>query len=346
MDIFTACKNGSFDTVAEILERDEGLVDAEQNSNSHVTGLCGTPLMFAVRFHHIDIVNLLIDHGADIDKNRDNRGTISIAVEENLIEAVDTLLARGASVTETDFMLALTSKRWEIASRLLKRSFNMHYIGSSGSSFLHIVVSANTLPLAEEIMTKAPRLINIQNANGKTPLVLAAEKQFRDMIVLIKKYSTRHQLENFKTVSIKKYDECSNALTQAEHVYNEQIGVVEHLKSEIENTRMKLKTLLSDFEEAQKNADQAKEQFEEEMENVNKKIVMKPYNNLLECPVCLDIPFKPRVIFQCDDGHVICSDCRMKVLVCPECRCELRPEMSRNRRLEALIEQLETSKTN
>lgn len=38
----------------------------------------------------------------------------------------------------------------------------------------------------------------------------------------------------------------------------------------------------------------------------------------MECPVCLEVAMSP--IYKCEDDHLICSHCRMKVKNCPVCR--------------------------
>ncbi|XP_033227267.1 E3 ubiquitin-protein ligase SIAH1A-like isoform X2 [Belonocnema kinseyi] len=40
--------------------------------------------------------------------------------------------------------------------------------------------------------------------------------------------------------------------------------------------------------------------------------------DILQCPVCFERPQRP--IYQCRDGHHICSSCRMKLQVCPMCQ--------------------------
>ena len=55
---------------------------------------------------------------------------------------------------------------------------------------------------------------------------------------------------------------------------------------------------------------------------------------VLECPVCRD-----RVcgeVFQCHEGHIMCSTCRVRVLTCPVCRTLLTLPPIRNRALERL----------
>ena len=40
--------------------------------------------------------------------------------------------------------------------------------------------------------------------------------------------------------------------------------------------------------------------------------------DILQCPVCFERPKSP--IYQCKDGHHICSICRMKLSMCPMCQ--------------------------
>ena len=39
---------------------------------------------------------------------------------------------------------------------------------------------------------------------------------------------------------------------------------------------------------------------------------------LLQCPVCLEIPLPP--IFLCKRGHIVCSACQDRTYYCPLCR--------------------------
>lgn len=40
--------------------------------------------------------------------------------------------------------------------------------------------------------------------------------------------------------------------------------------------------------------------------------------NLFECPVCFDYALPP--ILQCQSGHIVCAQCRLKLSSCPTCR--------------------------
>jgi hypothetical protein len=61
----------------------------------------------------------------------------------------------------------------------------------------------------------------------------------------------------------------------------------------------------------------------------------------LECPICLEVK-RGCHIFQCQNGHIACSDCYAKLTQCPECRIAFsRPEI-RCLRVEQLIDGLPT----
>ena len=44
--------------------------------------------------------------------------------------------------------------------------------------------------------------------------------------------------------------------------------------------------------------------------------------DFLECPVCLRFP-RSAPIFQCERGHIVCSECHPKLVTCPVCRLPL-----------------------
>merc|ERR1719178_187452 len=66
--------------------------------------------------------------------------------------------------------------------------------------------------------------------------------------------------------------------------------------------------------------------------------------SLLECPVCLELAWPPKKIYQCREGHIICEECKGNpaLKVCPMCRIPLANNpTSRNRQLEELARALQ-----
>ena len=50
--------------------------------------------------------------------------------------------------------------------------------------------------------------------------------------------------------------------------------------------------------------------------------IIRDLKKALECPVCFYTP-KTGPLYQCENGHIICSGCNGKVNKCPECRVDL-----------------------
>jgi hypothetical protein len=49
----------------------------------------------------------------------------------------------------------------------------------------------------------------------------------------------------------------------------------------------------------------------------NTTIVSADLASVFECPVCFDYVLPP--ILQCQSGHLVCSNCRLKLTSCPTC---------------------------
>ena len=71
-----------------------------------------------------------------------------------------------------------------------------------------------------------------------------------------------------------------------------------------------------------------------------------PPPKYLHCPICMEF-FGSRIIYQCNEGHVICINCLYRVKsttpdrikLCPTCRIQFKDNRSRNRVLEYISKQ-------
>ena len=66
-----------------------------------------------------------------------------------------------------------------------------------------------------------------------------------------------------------------------------------------------------------------------------KQLTQEAGDELIECPVCCEDLGAPRTIFQCCQGHPVCSSCRPRLVLCPSCR---GPFMGRAVGMEQLVQ--------
>ena len=117
-------------------------------------------------------------------------------------------------------------------------------------------------------------------------------------------------------------------------------GQREETKKEIERLQDSLKVLQEEEDKKVAELEQEVLQLRNELKTKNKNdvVVGSDLEELLLCPVCLDIARPPLQVWQCPEGHIICGSCadRPELLVCPQCRVSLAGVLSRNRALEDL----------
>ena len=85
---------------------------------------------------------------------------------------------------------------------------------------------------------------------------------------------------------------------------------IETLKESLDNCQVTLSNVKLEGNNKVANPEHLLLQFlESEIEDLEKE---------LECPVCFNLATSP--IFKCDDDHLICSSCKLKLMNCPQCR--------------------------
>ena len=65
-----------------------------------------------------------------------------------------------------------------------------------------------------------------------------------------------------------------------------------------------------------------KEKNEKLFDDYESSDAMLKLGSILQCPVCLEVPTSPP-IYRCDNGHILCKECKVKLSNCPECRIKL-----------------------
>ena len=108
----------------------------------------------------------------------------------------------------------------------------------------------------------------------------------------------------------------------------EKIALGDEHKKMVDDLEKEFKEKLSAMRESNERASKSLEnQHKEQKEEIEKYI--RGYLSLAptpsptpapECPICLDSLAPPARLYNCPEGHLLCSECRSKVDICQSCR--------------------------
>jgi ankyrin repeat protein len=152
-----------------------------------------SPLFYAAKFGHKEIVELLIAKGADVNPKDDDGYTLKNAASEGHKEIVELLIANGADVNaypkggSTPLMNAANK---EIAELLIDNGADVNAVISFGWTPLHLV---DDLEIARLLISKGAN-VNAGFKTGETPFDSATSKGRWDIADLLRKHGgTMHE---------------------------------------------------------------------------------------------------------------------------------------------------------
>ena len=150
-----------------------------------------TPMHVAAMAGHIDILSLLLKHGADVDV-RDDYGVTPLYRAEKL-EVGEFLLDRGADINArgktgaTPLSGALWLSRVEFAQMLVKRGASINTHGTNGYTPLHWAVQEVGIQVVRLLLEHGAD-VDARNDEDRTPSQLTSQQ---DIIELLSKYGTK-----------------------------------------------------------------------------------------------------------------------------------------------------------
>jgi ankyrin repeat protein len=150
-----------------------------------ICGRYGYPLFAAISENHIEVAELLIEHGASVDVQETTGETILLKVlslrKSNLVNKVKLLLKHGADVNARDdtltssLHLAVCGDELEVAGMLIKHKADVNSQNNKGKTPLHIL-SERPANNGDVILNHARLLlergaeVNKRDKNNETPL--------------------------------------------------------------------------------------------------------------------------------------------------------------------------------
>ncbi|KAJ5618721.1 Mg2+ transporter protein CorA-like/Zinc transport protein ZntB [Penicillium herquei] len=147
-----------------------------------------TPIMLAAINEHFDVVQFFLEKGADISKrDDDSRDVLHIALTKGNLDTVRTIVERqvGSDQTshletpgpdgKTAIMTAALHGHFEVFQYLVSKGADMTKLDTMERTLLHLAAEGGDLGIVKFIFDKQPALMEIENIDGDTALLNAAD---------------------------------------------------------------------------------------------------------------------------------------------------------------------------
>jgi ankyrin repeat protein len=124
----------------------------------------------------VGIVNALMDVGADPNSGMKN------AINFGKDQVVDALLARGANVSDPEYLAGAVSKsNLKLTNLLIEKGAPLSYNSSSNDNLLHLACRVESFNIVDALLKKGGVDINQKNSSGETPLHVAVNSAKNDV---------------------------------------------------------------------------------------------------------------------------------------------------------------------
>lgn len=168
-----ACADSSLDKAIACIEKDA-------NVNAR-TEFGYTGLMYACDLGHIDLAMYLLDHGATINDSSyyDWNAALHFAVLQNHLELTELLIRRGANINQKNYdgltalHLAIQNHAYEMAEMLLYYEIDVQSVANEGNTPLHLAAEMGDQEMCYILLVHGAAL-ETKNLDGMTPLMIAA----------------------------------------------------------------------------------------------------------------------------------------------------------------------------
>lgn len=331
---------------------------------------CLPPLYYAARADQLQVTSLLLQKGASVNtRTKENLSYLYIACQHGNFKMVELLISNGASYLIehgahlsikgeyiSPLMSAVMNKHIEIVDILLDAGADPNFVDTSvNQSSLHVAASRNYPGIMTRLINNGAD-VNKTDKNGLTPLHLASVYGKIEAAKLLLYHGadvTKTSIKGNTPLKIAKSNEMKLLLgtdpsmpsappiSEDVEISRENVEKlpVKELENQLEEKMQQLCIFQKQCNDVELEIDDLKKRIDEQK---NSSEISPNMHDHFECPICLEIPYSPNKIFQCEQGHIFCEVCYKKGLTfCPECRIALTPDkLIRNRRLEDVIKGL------
>lgn len=165
-------------------DKNPGLIESEKDAGF-------SPLYRACQKGHLEVVKVLISHGANIEsKKGDGSSCLYISSQENRLEVVKYLLEQGADIEATfragftSLYIAAQKGHLEIVRCLIEHGAKMDAAAEKGATPIYIACQNGHKDVVEYLISKMAN-IEVQFKDGFTPLFIACQKGHREVVELL-----------------------------------------------------------------------------------------------------------------------------------------------------------------
>ncbi|XP_058824027.1 uncharacterized protein LOC131684839 [Topomyia yanbarensis] len=160
-------------------------VDATRNDS-------WTPLHFAVLNGHTEVVKTLLTRGVPIDVTTNGGFTsLHVAAQNGLTEVVNTLLTKGAKVDATQIdgwtplHVAALNGHTEVVYTLLTNCASVDAVTNEGLSSLHVAAQSGHIQVVNSLLSKGASIEAATTNKGYTPLHFAAQNGHTEVVNIL-----------------------------------------------------------------------------------------------------------------------------------------------------------------
>lgn len=167
--LLSACSTGDVKTVERLLQRYPYLVSSWDRRRGWY------PIAFAVRNDHIDVVDILLRHGADINVKGPGNPLIFRALDLRNPVLLHELLQRHANIEARNIFgdsllhTAVNYKDQECMKVLITAGIDVNIIDNIGQTPLHLAVSGCNIDIIKMLLNSGART-DIADKFGSTPM--------------------------------------------------------------------------------------------------------------------------------------------------------------------------------
>ena len=184
-DIHEFAQKGNLEGVKSLIDKDPELVNARDNDGR-------TPLHWACRGVHLEVVKFLVEKSADVNAEDSNKIVpLHSLASRNAAEAIEVLLAKGAHVDAIDYgkntalHYAAMSNATDAVAVLVKKGADIEKIEEYGRTPLILGARERGGPKTIKVLLEAGADVKAKDKFGATALHLASWRGKKEVVDLL-----------------------------------------------------------------------------------------------------------------------------------------------------------------